>query len=119
MRIPGEEMSIGHRTYWIVFTDPTATSGDRFRGVVILELPKMDLTDQEGFQEDFREIAAPVLAALEIDPTRGAEKGKLDIHIDDVTDEPRIKPEHKGKLLLDDALLVSLGSTGRNRGNVN
>jgi hypothetical protein len=86
-------------TFWLTFSDPEATVNKRFLGVAIFDMDEKD--GDLGMTEIIRRAWQ-----LGINPG-GA------VAVLDVTGNSRIGEEHKNKLITDDALLISLGSTGR------
>jgi hypothetical protein len=102
------------RTYWLVFSDPDRPRGERFRGVVILDLPELDLTDMAAAVDVIGE--AMIAVGLDLTDIHGnPDNGTLALHVDDVTESPFVPAmaQYKGRLLTDDALLLSIGSRGR------
>jgi hypothetical protein len=87
-------------TFWLTFTDPDATADKRFLGVAIFDI-----------DESRREATVPEIVRkahrLGINP--GGE-----VLVQEV---PSIPDEHKNKLITDDALLLTLGSSGRKNTN--
>ena len=82
-------------TFWLTFNED-----DRFMGVAIF-----DMVEEENARLGTAEIAEKAWE-LGINPG-GA------VLVLDVTGDPRIKLEHKNRLILDDDLLIRLGSRGR------
>jgi hypothetical protein len=122
-------------TLWLSFCDPSKRN--RFVGVAIIDIENIRVGDEMTSLE-WRRIAqelrkrriAPGLswvkgAVLRLLEATGIyvipdplyrwifARKRLSFLIQDVTDNPRILPEHKNKLLVDDDLLISLGSRGR------
>ena len=95
-RVPGKKRN-GMTTFWLTFTDPEATSDKRFLGVVIF-----DMDEGEG-ELSTAEIIKHAYA-LGLNPG-GTVSVQEVFHIPD---------EHKNKLITEDALLLRLGSRGRN-----
>jgi hypothetical protein len=83
-------------TFWLTFTDPKAASDKRFFGVAIFD---MDESEERLSVVDIVRRSH----ALGINPG-GA------VSIQEV---PCISDEHKNRLIIDDSLLLSLGSKGR------
>jgi hypothetical protein len=87
-------------TFWLTFSDPDATADKRFLGVAIFD---MDESDGEASTVEI------VRRAWEL----GINPGGQMI----VQEVPSIPDEHKSKLITDDELLLSLGSSGRQNPN--
>ena len=82
-------------TFWLSFND-----NGRFLGVAIF-----DMVETEDARLEIDEI---VERAWELGINPGGA-----VCIQDVSGYPSIKPEHKNRLIIDDALLIELGSKGR------
>jgi hypothetical protein len=89
-------------TFWLIFMDPHAPLDKRFLGVAIFD---MDETDEKV------SIGEIVSRAGEL----GINPGGAVF----VSSVPFIPEEHKNKLITDDSLLIKLGSSGRNKANLN
>ena len=90
-------------TFWLTFHDPDATSDKRFLGVAIFD---MDETNGECSAVEIVRHAWN----LGVNPGGG-------VVIRDVTGDSLIRAEHKNRLITDDELLLTLGSSGRNPKN--
>jgi hypothetical protein len=86
-------------TFWLTFTDPDATADKRFLGVAL----DMDESRRQATVPEIVERAHQ----LGINP--GGE-----VLVQEVSSIP---DEHKNKLITDDALLLTLGSSGRKNTN--
>jgi nucleotide-binding universal stress UspA family protein len=87
-------------TFWLTFTDPDATADKRFLGVAIFDM------DESQRQRTLPEI---VERARQLGINPGGE-----VLVQEVSSIP---DEHKNKLITDDALLLTLGSSGRKNTN--
>ncbi len=87
-------------TFWLTFTDPDATADKRFLGVAILDI------DESRRQATVPEI---IKRAHHLGINPGGE-----VLVQEVSSIP---DEHKNKLITDDALLLTLGSSGRKNTN--
>lgn len=87
-------------TFWLTFTDPEATADKRFLGVAIFD---MDESDGEA------SMAEIVGRAWELGINPGGQV--LVQEVESISDE------HKNRLITDDELLLSLGSSGRQNPN--
>jgi hypothetical protein len=87
-------------TFWLSFTDPKATADKRFLGVAIFDM------DESAGQLSMTDIIKHAWA-LGLNP--GGAVSVQEVH--------SIPDEYKNKLITDDALLLSLGSRGRNKPN--
>ncbi len=92
-------------TFWLSFHDHDKPRQDQFLGVAIFD---MDETEGE------KSVLEIVKQAWRLGINPGGS-----VRVRDVSSEKRIKPEHKNKLITDDALLLELGSSGRSPGNLN
>jgi hypothetical protein len=87
-------------TFWLTFSDPEATGDKRFLGVAIFD---MDESDGES------STAEIVRRARQLGINLGGQVV--------VQEVPSIPDEHKNKLIIDDELLLKLGSSGRKNTN--
>jgi hypothetical protein len=90
-------------TFWLSFHDLDAASDKRFLGVTIFD---MDETSGECSTVEI------VRHAWKLGVNPGGQ-----VVIREVTGDSRIRAEHKNRLITDDELLISLGSSGRNLKN--
>ena len=95
-RVEYDCICCGMTIFWLSFTDPEATADKRFLGVVIV-----DMDESEG-ELSTTEIIKHAWA-LGVNPGGAVS----------VQEVGSIPDEHKNKLIIDDALLLSLGSRGR------
>ena len=86
----------GMTTFWLSFTDSEATADKRFLGVAIFDM------DESAGELSTTEIIKHAWA-LGVNPGGAVS----------VQEVGSIPDEHKNKLITDDALLLSLGSRGR------
>ena len=122
-------------TLWLSFADPDKRN--RFAGVAIIDVEGIQVGDdmsalewQKIAQELRKRRIAPGLSRVKGIVLRFLEatgihvipdwlycwifaRKHLSFLIQDVTDNLRILPEHKNRLITDDALLMTLGSRGR------
>jgi hypothetical protein len=89
-------------TFWLSFHDPDATSDNRFLGVAIFEMKAMANARRSRLRNTPGKL--------------GVNPGGM-VVICDVTGDPLIRAEHKNRLITDDDLLLTLGSSGRNLKN--
>jgi hypothetical protein len=90
-------------TFWLSFHDPDANSDKRFLGVAIFDI------DESNGECSVVEIARHAWKL-------GVNPGGM-VVICDVTGDSLIRAEHKNRLITDDDLLLTLGSSGRNLKN--
>jgi hypothetical protein len=86
-------------TFWLTFNDPQASSDKRFLGVAIFDM------DESAGRLSIQQI---VRRAWQLGINPGGA-----VFVRDVTGDHRILDKHKNKLIIDDDLLLQLGSTGR------
>jgi hypothetical protein len=89
-------------TFWISFSDPEASTTERFLGVAIFDMDETDC--KKSVTEIIRECWR-----LGINPG-----GQASIH-----EVPAIPEQYKNCLIKDDATLLGLGSNGRAKSNLN
>jgi hypothetical protein len=92
-------------TFWLSFHDHAKPHHEQFLGVAIFDMDETE--DEKSTPEIVREAWR-----LGINPGGS-------VRILDVSSEKRITPEHKNRLITDDALLLELGSSGRSPSNLN